>query len=324
MSTLKVALLQMSACGCDQAAHLAKGEAFCRQAAAMGADLALFPEMWNTGYTSAHPWAPESDLWRHPERWTEEAIQEAATLRLEEVWQGQAIRCDDAFIQRFQALARELNMAIAITYLEDREGRLHNSVSLIDRRGEILLTYAKLHTCAWSADEAALTPGDDFLVCTLETAGGAVQVGAMICFDREFPESARILALKGAEIILTPNACEIEQHRRAEFRTRAYENMVGVALANYAGPRMGHSLAYDPVAFDKQGSRDTLVIEAGESEGVYLATFAMDAIRDYRQREVWGGAFRRPQRYAALAAHDVKEPFVRVSPAGARFDETQQ
>jgi len=59
----------------------------------------------------------------------------------------------------------------------------------------------------------------------------------MICYDREFPESARILMLKGAEIILTPNCCELEQSRLGQFRTRAFENMVGVAMANYAAPQ---------------------------------------------------------------------------------------
>ena len=50
MTMLRVALLQMIAHGSDQDANRAKGEAFCRQAAQMGADIALFPEMWNTGY----------------------------------------------------------------------------------------------------------------------------------------------------------------------------------------------------------------------------------------------------------------------------------
>ena len=64
----------------------------------------------------------------------------------------------------------------------------------------------KVHTCDFDM-EAALTPGDDFYVCTLDTAKGDVRIGAMICYDREFPESARILMLKGAELILTSNAC---------------------------------------------------------------------------------------------------------------------
>ena len=72
---------------------------------------------------------------------------------------------------------------------------------------------------------------------TLETKGGPVRVGAMICMDREFSESARILMPKGAELILTPNACPLEAHRLGQFRARAFENMVGLAMANYAAPQ---------------------------------------------------------------------------------------
>jgi N-carbamoylputrescine amidase len=323
MTQFKVALLQMVACGHDQAANQAKGEAFCRRAQMMGADIALFPEMWNVGYTPAVKWDPEFELWRAPEQWSEEA-KAAAPSQDCDVWQGQAIGRDDPFITHFQALARELEMAIALTYLERWEGPPRNTVSIIDRRGEIIKTSAKVHTCDWSMDEGTLTPGQEFSVCTLDTGRDEIQIGTMICYDREFPESARILMLKGAEIILTPNACDLESHRLAQFRTRAYENMVGMAMTNYAGPRMGHSVAYDPVAFDKQGSRDTLVIEAGESEGVYLAQFDMDQIRDYRQRETWGNAFRRPHRYGELASSRVREPLIRVNARGERYDTTKR
>jgi predicted amidohydrolase len=138
-------------------------------------------------------------------------------------------------------------------------------------------------------------------------------VGAMICFDREFPESARILMLKGAEIIVTPNACELEINRIGQFRARAFENMVGMAMANYAAPQAnGHSLAYDARAFYRDGRpRDPLIIEAGENEGIYLAKFDMDAIRAYRQREVWGNAFRKPRAYSPLISVAVKAPFSR-------------
>ncbi|MFO7919007.1 MAG: carbon-nitrogen hydrolase family protein [Anaerolineae bacterium] len=174
------------------------------------------------------------------------------------------------------------------------------------------MTYAKVHTCDWDK-EALLTPGDAFHVCSLDTRRGAVQVGAMICFDREFPESARILMLKGAELILTPNACRLEANRLGQFRARAYENMLGLAMTNYAAPQEnGHSVAFDGIAFDEEGeSRDTCLVEAGEEEGVYIATFDLEAIRAYRQREVWGNAYRKPGRYEDLVAPHVAPPFVR-------------
>ena len=323
MSTLRVALLQMSSHGTDQDANLAKGEAFCRRAREMGADIVLFPEMWNIGYAGycSETATPETDLWRAPELWQpgETSAWEAHRAEREE-WQARAISRDSAFIQHFRALARELEMAIAITYLEQWPAAPRNSVSLIDRHGEIVLTYAKVHTCDFDLKEAALTPGDGFFVTELDTAAGPVEVGAMICYDREFPESARVLMLEGAELILVPNACEMERHRRAQLTTRAVENMVAVALANYAAPDAnGHSMAFDPIAFDAHGSRDTLVIEAGEAEGVYLAPFDLDAIREYRRREAWGNAFRHPTRYAALTTLDVQPPFVRVNERGEPY-----
>ena len=333
MSILTVALLQL-ADGCDdQAKNLARGEAFCRRARSMGADIALFPEMWNINYTfdrHAETGAPEqgqssADLWRAPELWTEaDAMFDPVSPALREHWQAQAIDHTGPFVSHFRALARELDMAIALTYLERWPGLPRNTVSLIDRHGEIVLTYAKVHTCDFDLPEMLCTPGDDFYVCTLDTAQSEVQVGTMICYDREFPESARILMLKGAEIILTPNACDMNAHRLGQFRARADENMVGVAMANYAKPGYGHSVAYDPVAFDANGARDTLLIEAGEREGIYLAEFDLDAIRDYRRRETWGNAFRRPHCYGALVAPDVAPPFVRVNARGERYDPSRR
>ncbi len=318
---ITVALLQMVASGTDIAANQQKGEAFCRRAHAMGADIALFPEMWSIGYTPANPTPPTPpDLWQAPELEAEHPPGPMPDLRL--TWQGQAINQDDPFISHFQALARELNMAIALTYLEEWPGAPRNAVSLIDRRGNRVMTYAKVHTCDFDGKEASLTPGDAFSVCELSTEQGLVKVGAMICFDREFPESARILMLKGAEIILVPNACPLGSNRLAQFRTRAYENMVGVAMTNYAAPQNnGHSLAFDGIGYDDQGGeRDMLLVEAGEYEGVYLATFDLDAMRDFRTREVLGNAFRRPHRYQALVSLDVARPFVRVNAQGKQYD----
>jgi predicted amidohydrolase len=292
MTLLKIALLQMTSCGMDRAANQAKGTEFVRQAHALEADIALFPEMWSIGYT---------DCPSDPAR--------------EDHWKAQAIRAGSDYVQHFRQLAEELDMAIAITYLEQWQGAPRNTVSLIDRHADIVLTYAKVHTCDFEM-EAKLTPGDEFYVRTLDTAQGDVQIGAMICYDREFPESARILMLQGAEIILVPNACEIEANRMVQFRTRAYENMLGVAMTNYAAPQNnGHSVAFDGVAFNVEGgkrkTRDMMLVEAGESEGVYLATFDLDRLRDYRSREVAGNAYRKPSRYGRLVSAEVEPPFVR-------------
>jgi predicted amidohydrolase len=324
MTRLRIALIQLTAHGTDQDANLAKGEAACRAAREMGADIALFPEMWNIGYTPFFQQDGEPpDLWRAPELWNDVPPESEVgdLLAARSAWQARAIDRDGPFVTYFRHLARELEMAIGITYLERWPGAPRNTVSLIDRHGDIVLTYAKVHNCDFSPLEDALTPGDAYPVCSLDTGAGNVHLGAMICFDREFPESARALMLGGAEIILVPNACDMEMHRTGQLRARAWENLVGIALANYAAPQInGHSVAFDPIAFDRDGSsRDTLIVEAGEPEEIVLADFDLDALRAARQREVWGGAFRRTDTYSVLTESAVTPPFVRVDRAGRQW-----
>lgn len=287
---ITVALLQLVSHGADVQLNLQKGEDYFRRAAALGADIVLFPEMWSVGYTLPEPGDP-------------------AALA---AWQALALDDGSPFLTRFQALAREVDCAAAVTFLQQWPGAPRNAVSLIDRRGRVCFTYAKVHTCSFDR-EAALTPGEAFYTGELDTRAGPVQVGAMICFDREFPESARILMLQGAEIVLIPNACEMEMQRSGQLRARAYENMLALALANYAAPQeLGHSQAYDPIAFTPAGSsRDNLAAEAGSEEGITLAVFDLEAIRAYRAREVWGNAYRRPACYGLLTDPEVQPPFTR-------------
>ena len=287
MRNLKVALLQILPTGTLEG-NLEKGIEYCRKAKDAGADIALFPEMWNVGYN-----IPED---------------------LDEL-KSMSISTESDFIKAFGEIAKELNMAVGVTMLEEHEPLPRNTMVLFDRFGRNVLTYAKVHTCDFG-DEARLSPGEDFYVTELNTFQGNIKVGAMICYDREFPESARILMLKGAEIILVPNACPMEINRLSQLRARAYENMLGIATCNYPYGQPdcnGHSSAFDGIAYrpDESGSRDTMIIEAGESEGIYMADFPVDEIRDYRSREVHGDAYRRPWKYGILAENRKNEPFVR-------------
>lgn len=288
MRHLKVALLQITPCD-TLAENLEKGIEACKKAKAMGADIALFPEMWSNGY-------------RIYDRPAEEWVQEA-------------ISAEDDFVQAFGSLAAQLDMAIGITLLEKWEGGPRNTLVLFDRKGQRMFTYAKVHTCDFSV-ERNLTPGEEFFVVDLDTAIGNVKIGAMICYDREFPECARILMLKGAEIVLVPNACPMEINRLAQLRGRAYENMMGIATCNYpetVPDCNGHSNAFDGVAYlpELPGSRDMCILEADGTEGIYLAEFDMDMIREYRSKEVHGNAFRRPNKYGLLLETEREEPFVR-------------
>jgi predicted amidohydrolase len=273
---MRIALLQLAGFGYDRKASLECGLGACRRAAAAGADVALFPELWSTGYSFA-----DGDLER---------------------WRAQAISPDDPWVLAHADLAAELGMAIAATYLERSPAGPRNVLALFDARGRTALTYAKVHTCSFDLPEQALAPGTTFPVARLGTRAGEVAVGAMICFDREFPEAARLLALGGAEVILVPNACDLEANRLGQVRARAFENMTAVAVANYAAPQEnGHSTVVDPIAFDADGrGRDTRVFEAGEAEGVCVVRLDLGALREWRRREVWGAGCRRPETYGAL------------------------
>ena len=285
---IKIALLQISPCKTAEE-NLEKGIRYCRKARESGADIALFPEMWSNGY----------NIYGTPV----------------EEWKRDAVSVDSEFITEFGCLAKELNMAIGITLLERYGSDPRNSLVLFDRFGEQKFVYAKVHTCDFDV-EHHLTPGDDFYVTDLDMQCGKVKVGAMICYDREFPESARILMLKGAELILVPNACPMEINRLSQLRARAYENMTAVATCNYpetVPDCNGGSSVFDGVAYlpDLEGSRDTCILQADGREGIYIAELDLEQLRNYRKNEVHGNAYRHPKKYGMLVEEKIDEPFVR-------------
>lgn len=288
MKSLKIALLQlMPESTMEQ--NLEKGLAACRKAKQMGADIALFPEMWNVGY---------------------DIPQDAEILK------NMAVDKNSPFVMAYKNLAKQLNMAIAVTYMESFSPQPRNTVTLFDRHGREVLHYAKVHTCDFG-DECMLYPGEDFYVADLDTEKGSVKVGAMICYDREFPESGRILMLKGAQLVLVPNACPMEINRLSQLRGRAYENMYVIATCNYPQGKPdcnGHSSVFDGVAYpvDGSGPRDTCLLETEGEEGIYIAEVDMELVDEYRRAEVHGNAFRRPWKYTLLTDENIDYPFIRA------------
>ncbi len=286
--TIKIALLQIMPCKTVEE-NLEKGIQYCRKARESGADIALFPEMWSNGY----------NIYGRPV----------------EEWKREAVAVDSDFAAGFGRLAKELNMAIGVTLLEKYENAPRNSLVLFDRFGVRKFVYAKVHTCDFDV-ERNLTPGDDFYVTVLDTERGKVKVGAMICYDREFPESARILMLKGAELILVPNACPMEINRLSQLRARAYENMTAIATCNYpetVPDCNGGSSVFDGVAYlpASEGSRDTCILQADGREGIYIAELDIEQLRKYRENEVHGNAYRHPKKYGILIDDKIDKPFVR-------------
>ncbi|MCM1101055.1 MAG: carbon-nitrogen hydrolase family protein [Acetatifactor muris] len=261
---ISIALLQILP-GKDMAQNMEKGIRYCREAKKRGADIALFPEMWNTGYNIPYD---------------------------AEMLNALTLSSDSEFVMCFAKLAKELEMATAITFLEKHEPKPRNTVCLFDRYGKLVYKYSKIHICDFGEtdDESVLCAGDEFIVAELDTIKGKVKVGSMICYDREFPESARTMMLNGAELLLVPNACPMDINRLAQLRGRAYENMLCIATCNYPAPHPdcnGHSSLFDGVVYlpGVPGWRDTCILEADDSEGIFIAKFNIAMFREYRKRE---------------------------------------
>lgn len=114
-----IALLQLSPTD-SMKSNMLKGIECCKKAKEMGADIAVFPEMWNNGYEMLF----EGDL-KDQKNISKEKIEQ---------WNSKAINNDDEFIKNYVDLAKQINMAIAITYLEKTESKPKNTVIIIDKK----------------------------------------------------------------------------------------------------------------------------------------------------------------------------------------------
>ncbi len=284
---IKVALLQLNP-GNNELENFAIAKTGIQEAASSGADVVLLPELWNVGYSDPQGYCLG-----------------------EEVWGKSALTKEDKNFLLYQDLAKELNIAILFPYLERVGVSFANSAAMIDRSGKVVLNYQKVHTVdkGW---EVLFHSGSDFPVAELNTKSGTVKIGCMICYDREFPEVARILMLNGAEIILVPNACDIDLNRLHQLQTRGYENMLGIAMTNYPKPKNnGRSAAYSGMRVKGVNDYDPVLALIDDAERIVYVDFDMDALREYRKKEIWGDAYRKPRLYQKLTENDPKEPFVR-------------
>ena len=189
--------------------------------------MALFPELWNVGCTQCPIGITERQS-----------------------WMASAIDRQSDFFQSFAGLAQELRMNIAITYLETHLPKPRNSISIINREGQVVLTYSKVFICNFGETELLTpgsdidsigcdvncSPGDSFNICTLSGDQGEVKVGAMVCADREFPEPATCLMLNGAELIVVPNACDWD-----EIRTAGLKNSCAGESSGYRHGQLPHA-----------------------------------------------------------------------------------
>ena len=180
-----------------------------REAAGNGADIVVTPEGVLEGYVI-------NEVNR-----LEEGPEKTETLeRFLEL--GEPI--DGPYIKKACDLADELEVFLVLGFLERRDNRLLNSAILTDPEGDIVGRYSKTHFAqGYEANPGFYRPGEDYPV--FETPFG--KVGILICYDRQHPEPARILALKGTQILLVPSYGSYTDQNgwnTIMMRTRAYEN----------------------------------------------------------------------------------------------------
>ncbi|SIO56464.1 carbon-nitrogen hydrolase family protein [Paraburkholderia phenazinium] len=173
---------------------------------------------------------------------------------------------DGAALTRVRNAARAAGVAVAVGLAERDGNRFYNTTVLIDERGELALRYRKTHL--WASDVGVFEPGDRYEVCRFK----GMTVGMLICYDIEFPETARALASLDADLLLVTNG-NMDPfgpvHRRA-IVARAMENQMFAALVNRTGSGddnlvfPGESALIDPFG--------DVVCEAGAAETVLPAT----------------------------------------------------
>ena len=167
---------------------------------------------------------------------------------------------DGPVITRLAALAAELQIYLAVGFAERRGQHMFNSVAVLSPAGELASLYAKTHTAG--DDEWFNTKGEAFPV--FDTPYG--RFGTLVCMDRQLPEAARILAVKGAQVILVAAWGMYGEMNDVMMRTRAFENGVYICFVH---PR--RCLIIDPagtiVAHDSPGPEEIVTAQIALSDG---------------------------------------------------------
>ncbi|QEM69807.1 carbon-nitrogen family hydrolase [Geobacter sp. FeAm09] len=246
MDSIRAAAIQFHVTQGAVDANLAQVREALRRGAAQGANLAVLPEMWSTGF---------------------------AYKNLNELAQRTA-----GIVDELLALSRELNLVIVGSMPEPGGDKVFNTVFLVDN-GTLAGVYRKIHLFSLLGEDRAFSGGDRWLLA--ETSLGPV--GVIVCYDLRFPELSRRLAVEGARVICIPAQWPRprEEHWRTLVRARAIENQLFVVACNACGPSGKLNLFGMSMIVDPQGE---VLAEAGDGEGEIVASLDLQAMADWRAR----------------------------------------
>ncbi len=290
MRKVTAAAVQMKCCE-DVEENIANAEKLVRQAAAKGAGIILLPELFERTYFCQE-------------------------RRYEYYGYAKPARENDAVIH-FSRVAAELSVVIPVSFYELAGNTMFNSVAVLDADGTNLGIYRKTHIPDdhYYQEKFYFTPGDTgFKV--FDTRYGKVGIG--ICWDQWFPETARCLALLGAELIFYPTAigsepileCDSMEHWRRCMMGHSASNIIPVIAANRIGEEtvmpceenggQGSSLKFYGSSFITDSTGALIQTMGREEQGVILAEFDLDEIS--RDRRNWGlFRDRRPDQYGMIS-----------------------
>ena len=289
MNKVKVAAIQMK-CAEDINVNIMTADRLVREAAKQGANIILLPELFERPYFCQE-------------------------RRYEYYEYAKPVMENDA-VKHFRKVAKELGIVMPVSFYEKDGNVMYNSVAFISDEGEVIGTYRKTHIPDdhYYQEKFYFTPGDTgFKV--FETKFGNIGVG--ICWDQWFPETARILALKGADIILYPTAIGSEPilevdsvgHWQRTMQGHSAANIVPVAAANRFGlecvipckenGNQESSLNFYGSSFLTDETGAIINQAKRENEEVLVAEYDFEEIR--KNRLSWGlFRDRRPEMYIEI------------------------
>lgn len=289
MSEVTVAVIQMQ-CTADVQQNMRTAERLVRQAAEQGGQVILLPELFERQYFCQE--------------------------RRYEYYNYALPTEDNPAVRAMQSLAGELGLVIVVSFYERAQNTLYNSAAVVDADGSLLGVYRKTHIPDdhFYQEKFYFTPGDTgFKV--FETRFGTVGVG--ICWDQWFPETARCMAVQGAEILLYPTAIGSEPilnvdssgHWRRVMQGHAAANLIPVAAANRIGTEtvtpceenggQSSSLTFYGSSFIADATGELVASAGRDTEEILYASFDLDALRE--ERFSWGlFRDRRPETYRIM------------------------
>jgi predicted amidohydrolase len=249
---MKIAVAQISCSLGDAEANLSKVQDFSRRAKEAGAELILFPEMTDTGYSMAV-------IQRHATDWR------------------------TGFVTNLKEIARQLSIAI-VSGVSERDGSsIYNSQILVNANGDIVSKYRKTHlyTVVPVEEQTCFAPGDDFVSFALAD----LRFGFSICYDLRFPELYRKLVTEqnvGAFLLSSAWPFPRDEHFRVLAQARAIENQSYMVVSNRVGKDDDLWLCGNSAVIDPRG----IVIAAAspDREELIHADLSQELVHSVRRR----------------------------------------